>query len=391
MTRTVSFIIFFSIASGIIFSIHYYLWLKIIKNPVLKGNYKIIGTCLLIMLAVSFPLSNAIARFVPFKYSFPILWISCLWLGMMMLLFFAFCFTDCVKMIMYLFTKFTTSGEGLSNPGRREFMSKVFASGVSTIVFGASAVGIKNYYTEAIVKTIKISILDLPKIFKNFKIIQISDLHIGQMMTAATLKKIVNKVNKLNPDLVVITGDIVDGSAKNLLNEIIFLKELKAKKGVYFVTGNHEYYSGVRRWTYEIKKMGIKVLNNENVKIKENEEFFYLAGITDSESRRHDKKNSTNINKALAGLEINKKKILLAHRPTEVEQASEYGVDLVLAGHTHGGQIWPFSYLVALQQPYLKGYYKYKNTNLYVNQGTGCWGPPLRLNTFNEITEIILI
>jgi len=268
--------------------------------------------------------------------------------------------------------------------------SGFIASGASVLVASASYFGIKNYYKSAVVVKLKVLLSGLPEKFTGFKIVQISDLHIGQMMTTLKVKEIVDIVNSLKPDLIAITGDLVDGSVNKLLNEIMPLKNLKATKGIYFVTGNHEYYSGVESWLSEIKKMGITILYNENIKIKKGNEFIYLAGVTDREAKKFGAKHAADFNKTFSGMEKNKKKILLAHQPIDVKKASIYGTDLVLAGHTHGGHIWPFHYFVYLQQPYLKGLYEYNNTKLYVNQGTGCWGPPLRLGSFNEITEIIL-
>jgi predicted MPP superfamily phosphohydrolase len=235
-----------------------------------------------------------------------------------------------------------------------------------------------------------VSLKGLPEALKGFKIVQISDLHLGQMMTKKILEQIVDQVNGLKPDLIAITGDLADGSTAKLLNEANPLKNLKADKGIYFVTGNHEYYSGVENWTLAIDKMGIKVLNNENIKIRKKDDYFYLAGVTDHEGKNFGREHASDFKKALSGLENGKKKILLAHQPIAVKKASEYGTDLVLAGHTHGGQIWPFNYFVYLQQRYLKGFYDYNGTKLYVNQGTGCWGPPVRLGSKNEITQIIL-
>ena len=311
-------------------------------------------------------------------------------MGITMLLFFLFLFTDFVKVIFFLFLKFSSLSEEITNTERRRFISRVVASGASVIIFGVSCKGVKNYYSNAVVKKIKILLTGLPEIFKGFKIVQISDLHIGQVMTSSELEQIVNSVNSLKPDIIAITGDLVDGSVENLLNEIQPLKHLKAEKGVYFVTGNHEYYSGVEKWTREIKNMGINVLNNESIKIKKADDSIYVAGVTDYDARKFGREHAADLKKTFAGLNNDKKKILFAHQPLVIKEASEYKTDLVLAGHTHGGQIWPFNYIVSLQQPYLKGLYQYKNTQLYVNQGTGCWGPPMRVGSFNEITEIVL-
>ena len=308
----------------------------------------------------------------------------------MMLLFFLLFSIDMIKIAVYIFQKLTMAGEEIANPERREFVSGLIASAATTIVLISSGIGVKNYYSNAVVKKFNVSLKGLPEAFKGFKIVQISDLHLGQMMTKKTLEQIVDQVNSLKPDLIAITGDLADGSTAKLLNEANPLKNLKAEKGIYFVTGNHEYYSGVENWTLAIDKMGIKVLNNENIKIRREDDYFYLAGVTDHEGKNFGQEHASDFKKALSGLENGKKKILLAHQPIAVQKASEYGTDLVLAGHTHGGQIWPFNYFVYLQQPYLKGFYDYNGTKLYVNQGTGCWGPPVRLGSKNEITQIIL-
>ncbi len=390
MTKTLIFIVFFSVVTIIVLSIHYYLWLRLIKDTGLSGLYKNIGTYSLIVFAISLPIALLADKILPLKYSFPLLWLSYFWIGYMMLLFFSLFSMDMIKIPIYIFQKLTMTGDEITNPGRREFISGVIASSASTIVLISSGIGVKNYYSNAVVKTFNVSLKGLPKAFKNFKIVQISDLHLGQMMTKKTLEQIVGQVNSLKPDLIAITGDLTDGPTGKLLSEADPLKNLKAEKGIYFVTGNHEYYSGVEKWTLAIDKMEIKVLNNENIKIRREDNYFYLAGVTDHEGKNFGREHASDFKKALSGLENGKKKILLAHQPIAVQKASEYGTDLVLAGHTHGGQIWPFNYFVYLQQPYLKGFYDYNGTKLYVNQGTGCWGPPVRLGSKNEITQIIL-
>ena len=390
MTKTLIFIVFFSVVTIIVLSIHYYLWLRLIKDTGFSGLYKNIGTYSLIVFAISLPIALLADKILPLKYSFPLLWLSYFWIGYMMLLFFSLFSMDLIKIPIYIFQKLTMTGDEITNPGRREFISGVIASSASTIVLISSGIGVKNYYSNAVVKTFNVSLKGLPEAFKDFKIVQISDLHLGQMMTKKTLEQIVGQVNSLKPDLIAITGDLTDGPTGKLLSEADPLKNLKAEKGIYFVTGNHEYYSGVEKWTLAIDKMEIKVLNNENIKIRREDNYFYLAGVTDHEGKNFGREHASDFKKALSGLEHGKKKILLSHQPIAVQKASEYGTDLVLAGHTHGGQIWPFNYLVYLQQPYLKGFYNYNGTKLYVNQGTGCWGPPVRLGSQNEITQIIL-
>lgn len=375
--------------------LHFYFWRRLIRDTGLNKAGTRFGTWSLILLAVSFPAAIAASSFLSFRQALPIVWVAYLWLGMTMLLFVILFSKDLLSLQFYVIRNltgvFSGKGNGRIDVGRRKFISRSVALGASIVVPGFSIVGVKNYYANAVVNNLKVALAGLPDAFKGFKIVQISDLHIGQIMTGATLKEIVAQVNSLQPDLIAITGDLADGTVAKLLNEITSLKDLHAEHGVYFVTGNHEYYSGVEEWTVAIEKMGIKVLNNENVKISKENEWLYLAGVTDHEAKKFGKQHAADFNKALSGLEKDKTKILLAHQPIAVKEAAEYGTDLVLAGHTHGGQVWPFKYIVYLQQRYVKGFHKYKNTTLYINQGTGCWGPPLRLGSYNEITEMVLV
>jgi predicted MPP superfamily phosphohydrolase len=390
MSKTLSFILFFSIVTIVVGSIHYYFWIKLIRNTGMPQLWKNIGISVLVALVLYLLTAMLLSQYLSTKYSQPLLWIAYLWMGIMMLLFITLLFTDLIKIVLYFYSKFTVSKEFAVDIERRQFISGLIALGASSIVFIASGISVINYYSKPFVNKIQITLRGLPKVFNGFKIVQISDLHIGQLMTRSKLKEIVQQVNSLKPDLIAITGDLVDGSIKLLLNEVTPIKHLKAKKGVFFVTGNHEYYSGVENWISEIEKFGIKVLSNENIKINDGNDSFYIAGVNDHEAKRFGEKHAADFNKALSGLDKNRKVILLAHQPIAVREAAEYGVDLVLSGHTHGGQIWPFNYLVYFQQPYIKGFYAYKKTKLFVNQGTGCWGPPMRLGTKNEITEVIL-
>jgi predicted MPP superfamily phosphohydrolase len=391
MSKTLTFILFISLGTLIISFINYCIWLRLVRDTGLSGSYRDICTYTLIALAVSFPTAVIASRLLAYQYSLPILWISYLWLGIMMLFAFTLLAADVVRLLHVLYLKITSQTGAIPvDPERRAFLKQALALGTSGVVLALSAWGVKNYMTKAIVKQVEVSLSGLPEAFKGFRIIQISDLHVGQLMTGSKLKEVVDQVNALKPDLIAITGDLADGSTDKLLAEITSLKDLQADHGVFFVTGNHEYYNGVEDWTREIRKMGIQVLNNENLTINRGTDFIYLAGVTDHEAVRYGESHAADFKKALGGLAQDKKKILLAHQPIAVREATEYGADLVLSGHTHGGQIWPFTYLVYLQQPYLKGLYQHKDTKLYVNQGTGCWGPPMRVGSLNEITEITL-
>jgi len=245
-----------------------------------------------------------------------------------------------------------------------------------------------------VVKPLTIHLKRLPPALNGFRIVQITDLHIGPLIGGGWLKKIVETINGLKPDLVVITGDLVDGSVAELRHHVAPLADLKAKHGVYFITGNHEYYSGVEAWCEHITSLGLHVLRNQRVSIPAgagHENSFDLVGVNDWMGRQFPS-GGPDLPKALLGRDPSKALILLAHQPAAVEEASTFGVDLQLSGHTHAGQIWPFTYLVHLQQPYRVGLHRHKKTGtqIYVSPGTGFWGPPMRLGTAAEITLITL-
>ena len=229
----------------------------------------------------------------------------------------------------------------------------------------------------------------LPKTLDGFTIVQLTDLHVGLTIDRTFVQRVVDITNRLAPDLVAMTGDFVDGKVSDLHEEIAPLANLRASHGVFAVTGNHEYYSGVEPWVAQISTLGVRYLRNERVVIGDgNGSSFELAGVEDHNAfgdYREDLKAAT------AGRDPDRALVLLAHQPRQVKRAALHGVDLQLSGHTHGGQIWPWHYLVKLQQGgLLAGRYQHAETQLYVSRGCGYWGPPVRLLAPLEITRVIL-
>jgi hypothetical protein len=190
--------------------------------------------------------------------------------------------------------------------------------------------------------------------------------------------------------MVVLTGDLVDGSVDHLEKEVQPLKQLQSRYGNYFITGNHEYYSGVFQWLTKISELGFDVLLNEHRVIDKNGAKLILGGVTDISAGQMIEEHRSDPVASIKGAPAADVKILLAHQPISVYEASKAGYQLQLSGHTHGGQYFPYSKLVGMQQPFLAGLYRYEGTWLYVNRGAGYWGPPLRIGPPAEITEIIL-
>jgi predicted MPP superfamily phosphohydrolase len=229
----------------------------------------------------------------------------------------------------------------------------------------------------------------LPRELDGFTIVQLSDLHVGRTIDRAFVQRVVDRANALAPDLVALTGDLVDGKVGDLRDEIAPLGQLRAAHGVFAVTGNHEYYAGVDPWIAEITRLGARYLRNERVSIGRGEASFDLAGVDDHNARGSG--HGEDLATATAGRDPGRALVLLAHQPRQVRRACRHGVDLQLSGHTHGGQIWPWHYLVKLQQGgLLAGRYEHGGTELYVTRGCGYWGRPVRLLAPLEITRVIL-
>jgi len=235
-----------------------------------------------------------------------------------------------------------------------------------------------------------VSLARLPPALSGTRIVHLSDVHVGPTIQRAFIETIVAQCNALAADLIVITGDLVDGSVEELREHVAPLSSLRAKYGVFFVTGNHEYYSGAADWCGELERLGVRVLRNERVSIGDETASFDLAGVDDHSAHRFGNGHGEDLPKALRGRDLSRELVLLAHQPRTIFEAQAHGVGLQLSGHTHGGQLWPWTYLVRLQQPVVAGLARFGNSLVYVSCGTGYWGPPMRLGAPSEIAELTL-
>jgi predicted MPP superfamily phosphohydrolase len=237
---------------------------------------------------------------------------------------------------------------------------------------------------------VSVPISNLPKELEGLQIVQISDLHVGITIKRDYVERVVQQVNDLEAPLIAFTGDLADGLVSGIRDEVAPLQDLCAPYGKFFVTGNHEYYAGVEDWVEEIDRLGFTVLNNSHQTVNHRNEKFILAGVTDYGGGRFLSSHISNPKRAIEGAGPEKVKILLAHQPRSIFAAANAGFDLQISGHTHGGQYMPWNILIELYQPFTKGLHRYKKTWIYVNSGTGYWGPPLRLGIPSEITLFTL-
>ena len=266
------------------------------------------------------------------------------------------------------------------------------AAAVPLLALLSTAVGLFNARRRARVVTIDVPIDDLPAGLDGFTIVQISDIHVGPTIKRRYVDAIVDAVNRLKPDLIAVTGDVVDGSVPQLRDHTRPLSRLSARHGAFLVTGNHEYYAGADAWIDEFRRLGLRVLLNEHVVVEHEGARAVIAGVTDYSAAHFDPTHRSDPAAALAGAPGDVLiKVLLAHQPRSAEAAAEAGFTLQLSGHTHGGQFFPWNLFVRLQQPFTAGLARLNGLWVYTSRGTGYWGPPKRLGAPSEITRLRLV
>ncbi len=277
------------------------------------------------------------------------------------------------------------------DPERRRFLRRLLnygVLGVTALVSGAAFVQARRL---AAVKRVKISIDDLPEALRGLKIAQISDLHVGPTIRDADMRGVVDIVNKLGADMVAVTGDLVDGTVDRIADYVAPLGELRSRHGTFFVTGNHEYFSGAEPWIDHCKTaLGWRVLGNEHTVVEHDGARIVVAGVYDLSAKRFVEAHTSDPAKAMAGAPAADLRILLAHQPKSILDTEGLSVDLQLSGHTHGGQYFPFTVLLSLALRFTTGLQKVGATWLYINAGTTYWGPPFRLGSAQEITLVEL-
>lgn len=262
---------------------------------------------------------------------------------------------------------------------------------IPVIALAFSVLGFINARRRAPVQEVDIRLPGLPAALSGFVIVQLTDIHVGPTIKREYVQAIVDAANAQEADAIAITGDIVDGSVAQLTEHTRPLGDLRARHGVFLVTGNHEYYSGADAWIAEFRRIGLHVLLNEHVVLEHQGERLVMAGVTDFNAGGFSPAHASDPVRAAAGAPAGVPRVLLAHQPRTLFAAGPAGFDLQLSGHTHGGQFLPWNWFVPLQQPVVAGLHRRGGMLVYVNRGTGYWGPPLRVGARAEITRIRLL
>lgn len=383
--------LFFLLAISIVTGLHGYVWLRLCSDTALPAPLFWTGSALVVALYLLLLASFFAYRMLPTGSArwlkFPVY----LWMGFAFYLSVGFALVDLSRLALHLVRALGLIGANplASISGARVAALSVLGIGTLIVLYGMF---------EALLPgrvRLRRLTLELPRLRggadgeSGFRIVQLSDLHIGPTLRERWLRAIVARVNALEPDLIVLTGDIVDGQVAHVARFAAGFAELRAEHGVYFCTGNHDVYSGIEAWSEELARLGLHPLRNERVAIGE-PPLFDLAGVDDFAARHRSEGGGPDFERALGGRDESRAVVLLAHQPPAISAAVAHGVDLQLSGHTHGGQLWPFHVFTRLQTAYRAGLYRVADSWLYVSRGTGFWGPPLRVFAPAEITELTL-
>lgn len=389
-------LLFFAIRLSLLGGLFYYIGRRLLRDTEIPSVWRRRLTLLFALLCLSVP-ATILSRYFSSTIGGTLGWVSFFWMAIAGLTMLGLLVVDLFA-ILYLAGRFfrkkeskgTDDDQIQSTLSRRGFFRRVTGGTAALSATSLSAYGaVKTLQVPPLIDQL-VSLRRLPARMDGFRILQISDLHIGNTIGEAYVSGVVSAVNAAKPDLIVMTGDMVDGTVDGLREHAAPLANLRAPHGVFFATGNHEYYSGVEPWLVHLQELGIRVLRNERVSIGDEHDSFDLAGIDDHGASRWPG-HGPDIAKATADRDESRELVLLAHQPRQVHDAKKYGVGLQLSGHTHGGQIWPWHYLVKAQQGgLLAGLSRHEDTQLYISSGTGYWGPPVRILSRSEITRITL-
>ncbi|MFQ3675092.1 MAG: metallophosphoesterase [Endomicrobiia bacterium] len=358
------YLLFFVVAILIYYGMNYYVYKRIVNGLMLDIKRRALVRFLIIILATTFFLGEFLDRTAPVYF---ITLIGSVWVGILTISIAVFVLKD----IVWYFYK----------------EEKILTVASLSIICILSIIYLYQVYSGFVVKEIRLTV-DKPKFnLPEISIVQISDVHFGTLVSKKWLEKIVDKVNSLQADIIVITGDLIDGNIFDKKENIEKLKTLTAKKGVYVVTGNHEFYFGIDKFTKIVNELGFNLLRNENINL---ENGITIAGVDEITAQRFVKNGGPDLTKTFKDVDNKNLIVLLSHQPDLFDEARVYGVDLQLSGHTHMGQIPPMDLIVKFYFKYPYGLVKKNGSYIYTTSGTGFWGPPMRLFSKCEIVKFVI-
>ncbi|MGV0853795.1 metallophosphoesterase [Mycolicibacterium phlei] len=383
---------FFVVAVSVLVAMHLYLWVRLVRDTTRTGRPRRALTGVLIALALLVLAANVLAR-VPGPDQW-VAWPGYLWLGLAVYLVLALLVLEPIRFIARRRIARREKDSGAEETDEQAISRRLFLARTGAAVAGAASVGLVGYGAATALGPpdllrVPVRLRRLDPALRGYRIAVVADIHLGPLLGRGHTERIVEMINAAEPDLVAMVGDLVDGTVAELGSAAAPLRDLVARDGAFFVTGNHEYFvDDTEAWLRELERLGMTPLRNEHTVVRRGGAEINLAGVNDLTGARHD--DGPDFDRALAGVNPDAPTVLMAHQPVLIEQAAARGVDLQLSGHTHGGQMWPFHYIVEAVQPSLAGLSTVDNTQLYVTRGAGFWGPPVRVGARPDITILTL-
>jgi hypothetical protein len=378
--------------------VHWYLWLRLVRGTTAPGRVRRFGTAAAVLLATLVPATLVGGRVLPPAVARWLSWPGYLWIGLLFYLLLGLLIIEPVRLAIAVGPR-RTNGDGVAPTATLVATRRVLLARTGAAVVGAAAVGVVGYGVRTAlgppgITRLTVPLPRLPPGLDGLRIAVVADIHLGPVLGRRHAERIVRLINEQDADLVAIVGDLVDGTVEQLGEAAAPLRDLVNTHGSFFVTGNHEYYSGAAPWLRELARLGVHPLANERAEIRAsgNSGVLDLAGVNDltGANVRDGTSTGPDYDRALGGRDPGRPVVLLAHQPVQVHEAARRGVDLQLSGHTHGGQMFPFHAVVRARQPVLHGLHRFGDTRLFVTRGAGFWGPPVRVGAPPEIAIVRL-
>lgn len=369
-----------------------YISKRLISTMDLPANWKMAARVCLAAMFVIPGVSTFLYRYIE-GWGDAWAWVAYVGFGFLSLVFTVLVVRDVVLLgarVFELVSSLFSSSSQTTDPARRAFLLQATGFAVLGVAGALTAYGVYQARRKPGIVNLTVPIKHLPEAFEGFRIVQITDIHAGLTVKRDWIEIVALQVQELGADLIAFTGDLADGSVPYLRDHVAPFAELAASEGKFFITGNHEYYSGAEPWVEEAERMGYRVLMNEHQLVSRKGSSIVIAGVTDYSGGDFLPHHTSDPSRAIEGAPADAVKILLAHQPRSLYAALPLGFDLQISGHTHGGQFFPWNLLATVGQPYIAGLHKHENTWVYVSRGTGYWGPPVRLAAPSEISVITL-
>jgi uncharacterized protein len=405
----VVFLLVLVVVLALLGGVHWYVWRRLVRDvTVPRSLARRVGTAVVVVLPLLSIAALVSSRAgAPFVLQQVVAWPGFLWLAVLLYLVMALVVGEAVRPLLRAWTGRRAAAavpvvesaepvpaeepapvaepQGESELSRRLFVSRVVAGPAAAVAVGTVGYGTYGVLRGPRVKRVTVPLAKIPRAVHGYRIAVVSDIHLGPILGRAHTQRIVDAINATQPDLIAVVGDLVDGTVENLGPAAEPLARLRARHGSFFVTGNHEYFSGADAWVDHVRELGLHPLRNARVEVPAG---FDLAGVDDVAGEGIGE--GPDFARALGDRDRSRAAVLLAHQPIVVHDAVRHGVDLQLSGHTHGGQLWPGNHLAELANPTVAGLERYGDTQLYVSRGAGAWGPPVRVGAPSDITIVEL-